>query len=115
VKQLGAGGLFSCAVHLRLQIDPLGTGQIQLPQHTIAVAYRCMFDCKYVVFTFLVMTANCAVVQAFNIRFPTAAAQVRPQVKSCGICVGQSDIGVDFFAEYSCFSCQYFVLPITPQ
>jgi hypothetical protein len=34
--------------------------------------------------------------QAVNRRLPTAAARVRARVRSCGICIGQSDTGAGF-------------------
>jgi hypothetical protein len=37
-----------------------------------------------------------AVAQAVSCRLPTAAARVRAQVRSCGICGGQSGTGVGF-------------------
>jgi hypothetical protein len=37
-----------------------------------------------------------AIAQAVSRRFPTAAAQVRAQVRSCGICGGQSGTGASF-------------------
>jgi hypothetical protein len=37
-----------------------------------------------------------AVAQAVSRRLPTAAARVRSQVRSCGICDGQSGTGADF-------------------
>jgi hypothetical protein len=47
----------------------------------------------------LIHTANrkhegCAIVQAVSRRLLTAVARARAQVKSCGICGGQSGIGV---------------------
>jgi hypothetical protein len=40
--------------------------------------------------------AGCAIAQAVSRWLPTAAAQVRSQVKSCGICGGQSGTGAGF-------------------
>jgi hypothetical protein len=37
-----------------------------------------------------------AIAQAVNSRFPTAAVRVRAQVRSCGICGGQSGTGAGF-------------------
>jgi hypothetical protein len=37
-----------------------------------------------------------AIAQTVGRRFPTAAARVRSQVRSCGICGGQSGIGAGF-------------------
>jgi hypothetical protein len=37
-----------------------------------------------------------AIAQEVSRRLPTAAARVRAQVMSCGICGGQSDIGAGF-------------------
>jgi hypothetical protein len=37
-----------------------------------------------------------AIVQAVSRWYPTAAARVRSQVRSCGICGGQSGIGAGF-------------------
>jgi hypothetical protein len=37
-----------------------------------------------------------AIVQAVSRRLPTAAVQVRVQVRSCGICGGQSSTGAGF-------------------
>jgi hypothetical protein len=47
-----------------------------------------------------------AVVQAVSRRLPTAAAQVRSQVRSCGICGGQSVTG-QVSSEYFGFPCQF--------
>jgi hypothetical protein len=38
-----------------------------------------------------------AIAQAVVCRLPTAAARVRAQVRSCGICGGQSGSGAGFF------------------
>jgi hypothetical protein len=40
-----------------------------------------------------------AIAQAVSHRFPTAAARVRAQVRSCWIFGGQSDTGVGFLRE----------------
>jgi hypothetical protein len=37
-----------------------------------------------------------AIAQVASRRLPTAAARVRPQVRSCGICGGQSGTGAGF-------------------
>jgi hypothetical protein len=42
-----------------------------------------------------------AIAQAVSRRFPTAAARVQAQVRSCGICGGQSDTGAGFFPRTS--------------
>jgi hypothetical protein len=42
-----------------------------------------------------------AIAQAVGSRFPTAMAQVRPRLKSCGISLGK------FFSDYLCFPCQF--------
>jgi hypothetical protein len=47
-----------------------------------------------------------AIAQAVSRRLPTAAARVRAQVRSCGICGGQSGTGA-VFSEYFGFSCQF--------
>jgi hypothetical protein len=42
------------------------------------------------------MPVGRAIAQAVSRRLPTAAARVRSQVRSCGICGGQSGTGADF-------------------
>jgi hypothetical protein len=40
------------------------------------------------------------IVQVISRRLPTAASRVRSQVKSCGICGGQSGIGAGFLCQF---------------
>jgi hypothetical protein len=47
-----------------------------------------------------------AIAQVVSRRLPTAAARVRAQVTSCGICAGQSGIGA-VFSEYFGFPAQF--------
>jgi hypothetical protein len=47
-----------------------------------------------------------AIAQAVSRRLPIAAARVRSQVKSCGICGGQRGL-VQGFSEYFGFPCQF--------
>jgi hypothetical protein len=46
------------------------------------------------------------IAQVVSRQFPTAAARVRSQDKSCGICGGQSDTGHDSFENFG-FLCQF--------
>jgi hypothetical protein len=46
-----------------------------------------------------------AIAQAVSRRLPTAAARVRAQVRSCGICGGQSSTRVGFLQVFR-FPCQ---------
>jgi hypothetical protein len=46
------------------------------------------------------------IAQAVNRRLPTAAARVRAQVRSRGICGGQMTLG-QVFSEYFGFPCQF--------
>jgi hypothetical protein len=48
-----------------------------------------------------------AIAQAISRRLPTPAARVRAQVKSCGICGGESDTGAVFVSEYFGFLSQF--------
>jgi hypothetical protein len=53
-------------------------------------AFRFVLEsCRY-------CAAGRAIAQAVSRRLPTAAARVRAQVRSCGICGGQSDSGTGF-------------------
>jgi hypothetical protein len=54
-----------------------------------------------------------ATAQASIRRLPTAAARVRAQVRSCGICGGQSDIGAVFFRVLQ-FPLPILILPTAP-
>jgi hypothetical protein len=45
---------------------------------------------------FLAPTGGRAIAQAVIRRLPKVAARVRAQVRSCGICGGQSSTGADF-------------------
>jgi hypothetical protein len=47
-----------------------------------------------------------AIAQAVSRRLPTATAQVRARVRSCGICGGQMELG-QVFSEYYGFPCQF--------
>jgi hypothetical protein len=58
--------------------------------------------------TTLKVSAGRALAQVVSHRFPTAAARVRAQVTSCGICGGQSDTGACFLRVL------LFPLPVTP-
>jgi hypothetical protein len=55
-----------------------------------------------------------AIAQAVSRRLPTAAAQLRARVWSCGICGGQSGAGAEFLRVLR-FPLQFFILPIAPQ
>jgi hypothetical protein len=59
-----------------------------------------------------------AIAQAVSFRLPTAVARVRSQVRSCGICGGQSDNGIGFlrvlrFSLASSQSSEWSILIIT--
>jgi hypothetical protein len=54
------------------------------------------------------------VAQAVSRRLPKAAARVRAQVKSCGICGGQSGIGAGFLRVFR-FPLPIRIAPIAPQ
>jgi hypothetical protein len=53
-----------------------------------------------------VVSIGRAIAQAVSRRFPTAAARVRAQIRSCGICGGQSGTGADFPRVFW-FPCQF--------
>jgi hypothetical protein len=55
---------------------------------------------------FLLHYPGHAIAQAVSCWLPTAVAQVRSQVRSCGICVGQRDAGSSFLRVLG------FLLPI---
>jgi hypothetical protein len=55
-----------------------------------------------------------AIAQEVSRRLPTAAAQVRAQVRSCGICGGQSGIGAGLLRLLR-FPLPIFNPPIDPQ
>jgi hypothetical protein len=57
--------------------------------------YRCFSRCPAVTFRVCLITGR-TVTQAVSRRLPTAAARVRAQVRSCGICGGQSGTGAGF-------------------
>jgi hypothetical protein len=60
------------------------------------------------------MTANSrAIAQAVSRRLPTAAAWVRSQVKSCGICGGHSGTWANFFRELR-FPLPILIAPTVP-
>jgi hypothetical protein len=54
-----------------------------------------------------------AIAQAVSRRLPTAAALVRAQDKSCGICDGQSGAGAGFFRVLR-FPLPISILPTAP-
>jgi hypothetical protein len=54
------------------------------------------------------------IAQAVSRRLPTAAAWVRAQVRSCGICGGQSGIGADFLRELRVPLTIPFIPPTAP-
>jgi hypothetical protein len=54
-----------------------------------------------------------AIAQAVSRRLPTAAARVRVQVRSCGICDGQSDTGAGFFRVFR-FPLPILIPPTAP-
>jgi hypothetical protein len=55
-----------------------------------------------------------AIAQAVSHRLPIAAARVRAQVKSCGICGGQSGTGAGFLQVLRC-SLTILIPPTAPQ
>jgi hypothetical protein len=55
-----------------------------------------VFARSYAVIVGLNPTQGRAVAQAVSRRLPTATARVRAQVRSCGICGGQSGTGAGF-------------------
>jgi hypothetical protein len=54
-----------------------------------------------------------AIAQAVSSRLPTAAARFRAQVRSCGICGGQSGTGAGFLRVLR-FPLPILIPPITP-
>jgi hypothetical protein len=52
--------------------------------------------------------------QAVSLRLPTAAARVRTQVRSCGICCGQSGTGEGFLRVLQ-FTLPICIQPTAPQ
>jgi hypothetical protein len=70
----------------------------------------CATFLTYLFFLDLIMTImfGRAVAQAVSRRFPTAAARVRAQIRSCGICGGQSGTGTGFLRAL------LFTLPYIP-
>jgi hypothetical protein len=57
---------------------------------------------------------GCAIAQAVSRWLPTAVAQVRARVWSCGICGGQSGAGAGFLRVLQ-FPLPVFIPPIAPQ
>jgi hypothetical protein len=55
-----------------------------------------------------------AIAQAVNRRLPTAAARVRAQVRSCGICGGQSGTGEGFLRALT-FPLPILIPPTAPR
>jgi hypothetical protein len=55
-----------------------------------------------------------AIAQAVSRWFPTAAAQDRARVMSCGICGGQSGTGIGFLRVLR-FPMPIFIPPTAPQ
>jgi tRNA U54 and U55 pseudouridine synthase Pus10 len=71
--------LRSCFVCLKLELQPM---------------LECKLSCNPL--------KGRAIAQAVSHRLPTAAARVRAQVRSCGICGGQSDTGAGFLQVLRC-------------
>jgi hypothetical protein len=61
----------------------------------------------------LVIYLGRAIVQAVSRRLPTAAARIRSQVRSCGICGGRSGIGAGFLRVLR-FPLPILIPPTTP-
>jgi hypothetical protein len=57
---------------------------------------------------FLEQQSNYKLGRVVSCRLPTAVAQVRIQVRSYGICGGQSGTGGQVFSEYFSFPCHSF-------
>jgi hypothetical protein len=51
---------------------------------------------NFLIYSVLLLNLSRAIAQAVSLRLPTTAARVRAQVRSCGVCGGQSGIGTGF-------------------
>jgi hypothetical protein len=71
-----------------------------------------MFSIKYP-FYFIEPILGRAIAQAVSRRLPTAAARVRSQVMSCGVCGGQSGTGAGFL-RIPRFPLPILIPPTTP-
>jgi hypothetical protein len=103
VKQIGFGRVNSLDCLVVLPQDGLVWGRCQKSQ-VLGTLPKNRIYLK--VFNDLHNETGRAIAQAVSRRLPTAAAWVRAQFRSCGICGGQSGTGVGF-SEYFGFLCQF--------